>query len=237
MFYPQLKIGLFIFFLGTRIFASEEVSRDELKLREEMKMYSLNRGYRFAEEIINESELFDLESVIEGIRQCLRGEPLQENASNILNEKNLRTYEKQLFEIKSQKNLEKAELYFSTILDQKKAIHILEKGTLFYEIIETGHGSLSLADQDTVLATFTLFDTAGKEIFSSQEMKDNSVITFSLNELLPSIARAMVGMFPGEKRKIYVHPNLAYGKLGFLPPNSPLIIEVKLIEIVHKTAM
>jgi peptidylprolyl isomerase len=71
-------------------------------------------------------------------------------------------------------------------------------------------------------------------IFSSEDMEENAPTTFGLTDLLPSLSRAMVGMLPGEKRKIYVHPNLAYGKLGHFPPNSLLIMEIQLLKIVKK---
>jgi len=37
-------------------------------------------------------------------------------------------------------------------------------------------------------------------------------------------------MKEGEKRVVYVHPELAYGTSGFLPPNSLLTFEVGLIQ-------
>ncbi|CRH46510.1 peptidyl-prolyl cis-trans isomerase [Chlamydia trachomatis] len=37
-------------------------------------------------------------------------------------------------------------------------------------------------------------------------------------------------MKEGEVRVLYIHPDLAYGTAGQLPPNSLLIFEVKLIE-------
>lgn len=233
MSYTLFKNCLFICSLGTMIFASEEPI-DEAKLREELKSYSQERGYQFAEELKDESILFDLEAAIEGVKQYSRGELLKEVASGTRHEKDLRVYEKQLFEAEAQKNLEQAERSLH-MLSQKKTVHILEEGAILYEILEPGHGTQVLTDRDTVVAPYTIFYNEGKVFISSQDGKDISLSTFSIDDLLPSLSRAMVGMLLGEKRKIYVHPNLAYGKIGHLPPNSLLIMEVKLLEIVKNT--
>ncbi len=37
-------------------------------------------------------------------------------------------------------------------------------------------------------------------------------------------------MVQGEKRTLYIHPELAYGVSGHLPPNSLLIFEVEIVE-------
>ena len=45
-------------------------------------------------------------------------------------------------------------------------------------------------------------------------------------------------MCEGEKRKLYIPPDLAYGAAGIdgtIPPNSVLIFEVELMKIERKT--
>ena len=37
-------------------------------------------------------------------------------------------------------------------------------------------------------------------------------------------------MKEGEKRRIYIHPELGYGTRGRLPPNSLLIFDVEIVE-------
>ena len=193
-------------------------------------------GRKFSEvteELKNTSELFDLEAAIQGISLFMKGEVLQGSSSEMLNEKILKEYEKQLVELKAQKNLEKAEQYL-LMKRQETAIHILQENALFYEINEPGHGSDTLKEQDTIVADYTLFDTEGKVLLSSKEADEPEHSTIALEDLLPALSQAMVGMLQGEKRTIYVHPNLAYGKIGYLPPNSLLIMEVKLHDILKK---
>ena len=233
MFYKKF---LLIFLVGTSMLASEEAI-DEIKLREKMKTYSRQTGYSFAEALKNDSELFDLEATIQGIRAFMNGESSNESAVDLFDDTIFKAYEKQLFELKAQKNLEQAEQYLQTKTLEKTA-HVLEDGLLLYEINEKGcsvegQNVDALKEQDTVVADYTLFDTEGKALFSSKEMEGTTHSRFAVEDLLPALSRAMVGMQQGEKRTIYVHPNLAYGKIGHLPPNSLLIMEVKLIEIVQ----
>ena len=40
----------------------------------------------------------------------------------------------------------------------------------------------------------------------------------------------MLGMKEGEKRKIFIHPEYAYGTKGSLPPNSLLTFEIEIVK-------
>ena len=37
-------------------------------------------------------------------------------------------------------------------------------------------------------------------------------------------------MKEGEKRTIYIHPELGYGTSGYLPPNSLLVFEIEVVK-------
>ena len=135
--------------------------------------------------------------------------------------------------LKKEHNIETNQSIVSRDLRELKVSKRQVKNALIYETIESGKGTDSLTAHDTVCASFTILDTEGNVIVSSQEIEGSPSNIFAIDDLLPSLSRAMVGMVAGEKRIIYVHPNLAYGKFGHLPPNSLLIMEVKLIEIVQ----
>ena len=50
-------------------------------------------------------------------------------------------------------------------------------------------------------------------------------------ETIPGFAKGVDGMCVGERRKIYIHPALGYGKVGYVPPNSLLIVDVEVISL------
>ena len=43
--------------------------------------------------------------------------------------------------------------------------------------------------------------------------------TISLDEIIPGLKAGLIGMREGEKRTVYIHPDMAYGTNGYLPPN------------------
>ena len=51
-----------------------------------------------------------------------------------------------------------------------------------------------------------------------------------IKQSIPGFAKGMLGMKEGEKRVLYIHPELAYGLTGQLPPNSLLIFEVEIVK-------
>ena len=52
----------------------------------------------------------------------------------------------------------------------------------------------------------------------------------SLDETIPGFSKGIIGMKEGEKRTLYIHPDLAYGVNGNLPPNSLLTFEIEIVK-------
>ena len=52
----------------------------------------------------------------------------------------------------------------------------------------------------------------------------------SLDEIIPGLRAGLLGMKEGEKRTIYIHPDMAYGTNGYLPPNSLLTFEIEIVK-------
>ena len=55
-------------------------------------------------------------------------------------------------------------------------------------------------------------------------------ISLPLDGTIEGFAKAVVGMKEGEKRRIYIHPDLAYGTRGHLDPNALLTFEVEIVQ-------
>ena len=60
-------------------------------------------------------------------------------------------------------------------------------------------------------------------------------ITLPMEQTIPGFAKGLVGMKEGEKRTLYIHPELAYGVAGHLPPNSLLIFDVEIVKAALST--
>ncbi|WP_096085289.1 FKBP-type peptidyl-prolyl cis-trans isomerase [Agaribacterium haliotis] len=102
---------------------------------------------------------------------------------------------------------------------------------LMYKVITEGSGDKPSA-ADSVVAHYrgTLLD--GTEFDSSYSRGQPA--TFGVSNLIPGWIEALQLMPAGSKWELYIPADLAYGERGngSIPPNSTLIFELELLEIV-----
>jgi FKBP-type peptidyl-prolyl cis-trans isomerase FklB len=102
---------------------------------------------------------------------------------------------------------------------------------LQYEVLASGTGkSPSASDSVTVNYRGTLTD--GTEFDSSYKRGQPAV--FPVNRVIPGWTEALQLMKEGDKWKLTIPPQLAYGERGagkLIPPNSTLVFEVELIKV------
>lgn len=105
---------------------------------------------------------------------------------------------------------------------------------LQYEVITEGDGPIpSAQDQVRVHYHGTLID--GTVFDSSVERGEPAV--FGVGQVIPGWTEALQLMPVGSKWKVYIPSDLAYGERGAggdIGPNSALIFEVELLEIVEE---
>ena len=104
--------------------------------------------------------------------------------------------------------------------------------SLQYEVIKEGTGPKP-KETSTVKVHYrgTLID--GTEFDSSYSKGEPT--EFLLNRVIPGWTQAMQLMKTGAHWKVYIAPRLAYGKSSrnpTIPPNSLLIFDIELLEIV-----
>ena len=98
---------------------------------------------------------------------------------------------------------------------------------LQYQISEQGKGE-KVGPESEPLIHYTGKLLDGTIFASSHESGDP--ITLPIKQTIAGFSEGLVGMVQGEKRTLYIHPELAYGVSGHLPPNSLLIFEVEIVE-------
>ncbi len=99
------------------------------------------------------------------------------------------------------------------------------------EILKEGEGQqASTGDTLTVHYTGTLL--GGYEFDSSVNRNPFSFI-LGVGQVIKGWDEGLQGMKIGEKRKLIIAPEMAYGERGqgIIPPNSTLVFEVELLEI------
>ncbi len=127
-------------------------------------------------------------------------------------------------------NLEAAKKFLSENA-KKEGVTALPSG-LQYTVTKEGKGEKPAAtDKVKVHYTGKLLD--GKVFDSSVERGEP--VVFPLNGVIPGWTEGIQLLAPGAKATLFIPPDLAYGAQGrppVIPPNSALIFDVELIEIV-----
>ena len=131
-------------------------------------------------------------------------------------------------------NLQHSELFLEQNLSNSEVVEI-EPG-LQYMILESSQSDASSPElEDIITADFhgTLMDDS--VFWSSIEIGEP--LTIQLSQLIPGCQKVISLMQEGDFWRVFIHPDLAYGKEGrpTIPPNSVLIFDIKLHAIAQET--
>jgi FKBP-type peptidyl-prolyl cis-trans isomerase len=109
---------------------------------------------------------------------------------------------------------------------------------LMAQILKQGSGDKKVQAGDTITVDYVGTLINGTKFDSSIDRGQPLQLVIGVGQVIPGWDQGIIGMQVGEKRKLFIPANLAYGEQGagtVIPPNSPLIFEVDLISI-DKTA-
>jgi FKBP-type peptidyl-prolyl cis-trans isomerase len=131
-------------------------------------------------------------------------------------------------------NLQQSQLFLEQNLSKSEVVEI-EPG-LQYMILESSQSDASSPKlEDIITADFhgTLMD--GSVFWSSIEIGEP--LTIQLSQLIPGCQKVISLMQEGDFWRVFIHPDLAYGKEGrpTIPPNFVLIFDIKLHAIAQET--
>lgn len=102
------------------------------------------------------------------------------------------------------------------------------------EILKAGTGDKQVKDGNLVSVHYKGILENGKEFDSSYKHNQPFEFTVGAGEVIKGWDLGLVGMKVGEKIKLTIPGNLAYGERGagnIIPPNATLIFEIELLEI------
>jgi len=167
---------------------------------------------------------FDIAKVIEGLRDASQGrDALMTEAECI---EAITAAQEAHFKEMSIENLKKAE-EFLTKNHTAPGIKDLEHNKVQIRVEKEGAGPL-VDEKSAPLVRYTgkFFDGT---VFGSSKEEDR--IDLAEEDLIPGFRKALVGMKEGEKRTVYIHPELGYGAKDYhLPPNSLLTFEIEVVK-------
>jgi len=102
------------------------------------------------------------------------------------------------------------------------------------EDIEEGTGDVVVEAGDEIVIHYHGTFPDGKVFDSSVDRGEPFQTQIGVGQVIQGWDEGVLGMKPGGKRKLTIPPHMAYGEQGqgAIPPNSTLIFEVELIEIL-----
>ena len=182
----------------------------------DMKKISQSFGHIIGENIKETEISFDIEELLIGIKDSLNDKisPLTENECL----KQIANIQEEMFKKQSIENLEKANLFLQENAKNKNISTLLD-GKVQYEILQIGK-EISVKETDTPLVRLT-----GKYLDNSSFQEETEEI-LSLDETIKGLKAAIVGMKEGEKRKIYIHPDLAFEE----DPKMLVVFDIEIIK-------
>lgn len=180
-------------------------------------------GHFIGKTISSDDVDLDTDRVIEGIRKAKNGEPAP--LSDLEYEIGLAQMQEAYLTRVAGENLQKAEKFLKHNRLEEGVVSS-EDHKLQYIVLEEGEGHFVEPDgSPEVNYRGSLLD--GEEFASSDQ---SGPITLNLSHTIPGFRKGIAGMREGEKRRLFVHPELGYGMTGQLPPNSLLIFEVEVLK-------
>jgi FKBP-type peptidyl-prolyl cis-trans isomerase FklB len=181
----------------------------------------------------------DAEQVVAGLKAALSGEETllsQQEMAQILTafQQKMQMEQVQKQAAEATKNKKLADEFLAANAE-KEGVITLDSG-LQYKVLKSGDGESPQADSK-VKVNYIGTLTDGTEFDSSY--KRGEPATFPVNGVIPGWTEALQLMQEGDKWQLAIPPQLAYAEKGappVIPPNSALVFEVELLEVLDSAA-
>lgn len=203
-----------------------------LDFNDDVQRISYVIGTKWGQSLKAQSVAIDIEFLVRGIKDMLDGKkpalsPEEQNEVMGRFRKKLEEEGKK----EAQVNLAKSKAFLEEN-KSKEGVKVLPSG-LQYKVIKEGNGATPKAS-DRVKTHYRGTLISGEEFDSSY--KRNAPAEFGVTGVIKGWVEALQLMKEGGKWELYIPPDLAYGPQGrpSIPPNSALVFEIELLEVVKK---
>jgi len=216
--------------LPATLFAAGCGPEKEVALESNVDKMSYGIGTSMARSVKNQPVEINSDALIAGLKDLLDGKESRLDEATI-REAFAAVREEQMEKQKAESEvaLKKGETYL-TELAKKEGIKSTESG-MYYEVLSSGEGDSPL-ETDVVEVHYhgTLIDGS---VFDSS-IERGSPAKFPVNRVISGWTEALQMMKVGDKWRLHIPANLAYGPQSpspKIPANSTLVFEVELLNI------
>lgn len=215
------------FFLSFCLFLSFSLSAAEggqTKVEINMDELSETLGHLLVRHLVTPTGFkFSLEKITQGMKDEMENKPSPLTEEQY--EEMIGLIQEKLFEEVAAKNLMQANKFLEENKAKESIVTLNEK--LQYKVLEVGGGEKVTSESSPLIHyEGKLLDGS---LFASS-LESGEPIVLPIAQTIEGFSKGLTGMSEGEKRVLYIHPDLAYGVHGHLPPNSLLIFEVTIIK-------
>lgn len=204
-------------------------SKEELFSQANIDRLSETYGFLIQKSLNNPVVKLNPKAVIQGIQSAEAGKTAPMSEKDY--EEALQQIQQYAYEDMANKNLSEAEAYLKKNASEQGVIS-LDNGKLQYKVMQPGTGETVTEDMMPTINYNASFSN-GQKLGSSEQ--SGGPIDIQLDQTIPGFRQGIVGMKVGEKRRIFIHPDLGYGKSGQLP-NGLLIFDIEVTKVSPKPA-
>jgi peptidylprolyl isomerase len=133
------------------------------------------------------------------------------------------------FQEMSQKNLAEANEFLAKNAKSSGVVE-LQPGKLQYVVERPGRPDGQVVKENSMPTVLYTGSYANGSVFGSTQ-ESGEAVPILLTQTIPGFRQGLLGMKEGEKRKIFIHPDLGYGTSGQLSPNALLVFEVEVVKV------
>ncbi|MCE5293660.1 MAG: FKBP-type peptidyl-prolyl cis-trans isomerase [Chlamydiales bacterium] len=204
-------------------------TKEELFSQNSIDRLSQTYGHLIQRSLNNPMIKLNPKAVMQGMQDGLDGKtsPLTEKEY----EETLQLIQQYAYEDLAAKNLAEAEALMKTHAKEDGMV-VTEDGKLQYKILKQGSGDV-VTEETVPTINYEAKYSNGQKLGSSEQ--SGGPIDVKLDETIPGFKKGMLGMKTGEKRIVYIHPDLGFGKAGQLP-NGLLVFEIEVTKVSPKPA-
>ncbi len=218
--------------------AKVEAAAPSVTFKNDQEKASYAIGYKAGSQYRSEDIPVDVAMLIQGLKDGFGGQRpavSNEEAMTIL-----QAFQKEVQEKATKRRQEQAAVNLASskaFLEanaKKEGVKVLPSG-LQYKVLTEGTGKVPTAT-DRVKVNYKGSLVSGIEFDSSY--KRGTPAEFQVTQVIKGWTEALQSMKEGSKWELYIPSDLAYGENGrpSIPPNSALIFEVELLEILKPDA-